>query len=493
MKFHSLLVVTNRRLFVTLFCLHLFAAAAVAQQQYTVTDLGTLGGNTAAPFGVNNAGQVAGYSFTSGSSASTRHAFLYGDGVMRDLGTLGGPVSDGSGLNDAGQVVGRTSTDPTGDRSYAFLYSGGVMKNLGTLPSDLGSTAFRVNNSGQVVGLSEHNGSQNPFIYSPFYRGFLYSNGVMQDLSALLGGVPSRANDINDAGQVVGSFNFAPFDCGGGHAFLYSGGTMRDLGTLPGMPCSEGVAINNLGWVVGLSAASDGSSPHLFFYNGNGLQDLGSLGPQRGGRPWDINNAGQTVGSYSVNQQITYAFLYSDGKFTNLNTAIPPDLGWELRTATGINDSGQIICIGYPPGSFDAPHAFLLTPAAPVLITEPDSGRAVALDSVTFVRDPFPVMSEHNFSADRRTRILLFARYVTQAPGEPSSVLTAQAEGPGGLYPLPIEYFGPVPGLSWLTQIVVRLPDGLSGGGDLQVSIAFRGAASNKGTVSIKPTSPAPQ
>jgi probable HAF family extracellular repeat protein len=476
----------HRRLFAALVSLQLFASAALAQQQYAVTDLGTLGGGTAVPFGLNEAGQVAGYSFTAGGGASTRRAFLYGDGVMRDLGTLGGPVSDALGLGDAGQVVGRAAAVPGSDNSFAFLYRDGVMRNLGTLPSDLSSVALSVNDAGHVVGLSEHNSTPNPFAgYTPFYRGFLYRDGVMQDLSALLGGAPSRANDINDAGQVVGSFNFSPFVCGSSHAFLYGNGVMRDLGKLPGKPCSEGIAINDLGWVVGLSAASDWSSPRLFLYNGGGPQDLGGLGPHLGGRPWDINNAGQIVGSFSVTQHLTYAFLYSEGRLTDLNTLVPANLGWELRAAVGINDAGQIVCTGYRPGTLDAPHAFLLTPTGPGLVTERATNKALALDSVTFVRDPFPLTTEHNFSADRRTRIILFARNVTLAAGEPASAVTVTAEGPGGTHPLSVEHVGPVPGLAWLTQIVVRLPDGL-GAGDVQLSISFRGATSNKPTISIR-------
>jgi probable HAF family extracellular repeat protein len=63
----------------------LFAVNAQAQaQQYTVTDLGTLGGNFSAGYGINAPGQVTGYSATS----NAYHAFLYSNGSMQDLGTL---------------------------------------------------------------------------------------------------------------------------------------------------------------------------------------------------------------------------------------------------------------------------------------------------------------------------------------------------------------------------------------------------------------------
>jgi probable HAF family extracellular repeat protein len=310
----------------------------------------------------------------------------------------------------------------------------------------------------------------------------------MQDLSALLGGAQSRANHINESGQIVGAFNLSPSGCGQSRAFLYSGGTMRDLGTLAGTSCSEAIAINDFGEVVGYAAAADRSAARLFYYNGNGLQDLGTLGPYLGGRPWAINNAGQIVGAFSVTEQTTFAFLYSDGVLTNLNSLVPANLGWELRTASGINDSGQIVCVGYLPGSLSNSHAFLLTPTVPLLVTEPNSNKAIALDSVTLVRDPFPVVTTNNFSQDQRTRILLFARDVVLAPGETASVLTVQAEdAQHGIHSLPVEFVGAVPQFGTPTQIVVRLPDELSAGGDFQVSIALRGVTSNKGVVSIKP------
>jgi uncharacterized protein (TIGR03437 family) len=117
----------------------------------------------------------------------------------------------------------------------------------------------------------------------------------------------------------------------------------------------------------------------------------------------------------------------------------------------------------------------------PALLTEENTDRAIALDSVTFMRDPFPLTTPSNFSLDQRTRIMLFAIGLELMPGEDASVVTAQAEdAEHRIYPLTIEYVGVVPNFDWLTQVNVRLPDGLANVGDVRVSVSLRGAASNK-------------
>ncbi len=97
------------------------------------------------------------------------------------------------------------------------------------------------------------------------------------------------------------------------------------------------------------------------------------------------------------------------------------------------------------------------------------------------MRDPFPFNTPFNFSLDHRTRIILLARDADLLPGENSSALTAQAEDSIFMvYPLTVEFVGKVPGFDWLTQIVVLLPQSVSGNGDLLVSITLHGRTSSK-------------
>ncbi|MBA3485390.1 MAG: hypothetical protein H0T51_26645, partial [Pirellulales bacterium] len=101
-------------------------------------DLGTLGRPFSYGAGINDSGQVAGWSEITGGAAYQYHAFLWtpttpnGDsGTLNDLGALGGTYSVGTGINDSGQVTGSAFT--TGDAArHAFLYDG-TMNDLGTL------------------------------------------------------------------------------------------------------------------------------------------------------------------------------------------------------------------------------------------------------------------------------------------------------------------------------------------------------------------------
>lgn len=149
--------------------------------------------------------------------------------------------------------------------------------------------------------------------------------------------------------------------------------------------------------------------------------------------------------------------------------------------------SGVVVVSGIEQG------LFVLRPktnfvSTPQLLTEWNSTRAIALDSVTRMREPFAVNSTLNFSTDGRTRVMLFAANVNLAPGEPQTLVTAQAEdAQNRIYPLIVEHVGQVPDFfGRVTQVVVVLPGELANAGDVSVSLTVRGTPGNKALIRIQ-------
>jgi len=325
-------------------CLQAGALCLSAQTStFSITNLGVLGGSSGGPscaMGINAFGQVVGSSSVAGSTAM--HPFLYTKGLMTDLGTLGGSYSTARAINALGQVVGYSSTsaDPFHPRYHGFLHFRGTMTDLGASAPPLmpESYAQDINNLGQIVG------TFGTWDSSPYVQhAFLYSAGQWTDLGTI-GGDSSTADAINDVGQIVGASsisNIAPY----GHAFLYWRGHMTDLGTLGGS-ASRAFGINIRGQIVGQAATAADAAYHAFLYWRERITDLGTLGGTSSVAS-GINDFGEIVGTSAIAGGAYHAFLYSDGRMMDLNSMIDADSGWTLEQALAINNLGQIVGCGY--------------------------------------------------------------------------------------------------------------------------------------------------
>lgn len=258
-------------------------------------------------------------------------------------------------LNESGEIVGGP-----------FLYADGTLTDLGV------GTLLDINNSGQIIGASAACGT-------PF-GGFILEGGTLTCIGALAEGGYSHPERINDLGQVVGS------DLGVFHAFIWQGGAFTSL--TPGPASSFGWDINNAGQAVGsFGLWQNGSIVSDLGIVAMAINDIGQIIGRSGGTLaiWDdgvvtplgfdgqgkdINNAGQVVGLYNGFNP----FLWADGVFADLNDLMPPDSGWQLVMAQGINDQGQIAGWGFLNGQG---RAFLMTP-----IPEPATACLLAFGGV---------------------------------------------------------------------------------------------------------------
>ncbi|MFL6334996.1 MAG: Calx-beta domain-containing protein [Pyrinomonadaceae bacterium] len=345
---------------------------------YTLTDLGTLGGETSQAFGIDPCGKVVGRSLpTPGPSPAPtppNRPFLWSNGTMTDLGSTGGRSGMATAINQSGTTAGAELN--SGGSLHAFVRNAnGSPQDIGTLGGPT-SVAYDINASGRVVGVAELNGALQD-------RAFTWqSGGGMQEITAPWG-TPIRASGINDAGQVAGLANLPATSTDIAHAFVTIGGVPVDIGTLGGT-VSFGIEVNDTGEVVGYSyvfSPNITQSFHAFRWkdlNGNGqndageMIDLGFLSPSHhNSYAYDINNAGQVVGASetgSADNNVSRAFIWQDtngnnhsdaGEMRDLNDVVP-GTNWTFQEARGINDRGQIVGTGLNPDGKQ--HAFLLTP-----------------------------------------------------------------------------------------------------------------------------------
>jgi probable HAF family extracellular repeat protein len=308
---------------------------AVVWYNSRIIDLGTLeGGHESFGYSVNSHGQAVGlafntvpdpFSFFGSFYPYQGRAFLWQNGAMWDLGTLGGPDAQASFVNERDQVAGQSYTNSTPNPTTGipttdpFFWENGRMLDIGTLGGTYGNP-LAFNNLGQVVGTSNMPGDIDfhPFLWSK-------SQG-MHDLGTL-GGPTGEVSWINDAGDVVGK---ADLPVRNHDAVLWKNGVKTDLGTVPGDVCSFAYFVNLRGQVVGTSE--------------------------------DQESCDLPTGQH--------AFLWEHGgPMVDLNTLIPSGSSLQLVFAFAINESGEIIGAGVPPGC--APqdystcgHAYVLIPCA---------------------------------------------------------------------------------------------------------------------------------
>jgi probable HAF family extracellular repeat protein len=305
----------------------LFTPQSAKAQKYNIIDLGTLWGEYTFAYGINNAGQVVG--FSTNEISSPTHAFLWENGTMIDLGSLGGSNTGAFKINNHGQVTG-LAQDST-NQNHVFLWENGTMKDLGISFSNGGED---INDYGEIVDGSNR---------------ILYPDGS----SINVGGY--QAFSINNKTQVVGYY-----DSGGGvgHAYLWENDLRIDLGTLGGS-FSSAKGINNKGQVVGYSLNSL-SHTHAFLWEKGEMTDLGTLGQDQYCIATSINDRKQVVGYSSKSfYQPRHPFLWEHGVMTDLNDLIDKQSGWILYDAFDINDKGQIVGRYFINGIL---RSFLMTP-----------------------------------------------------------------------------------------------------------------------------------
>lgn len=181
-------------------------------------------------------------------------------------------------------------------------------------------------------------------------------------------GAVGAAYDINEAGQIVGTYTSGAFvgPEWPSPGFLLTAGVFTPMGHLGSEVESRAMSINDHGVAVG-HAHEIHTNFYPFMYSAAGLQHLGVLSPYHT-EAYDINNLGQSVGSRSFGFGTTgHAMLYEGGgadAWLDLNMMVDPASGWTLTSANAINDLRQIAATGCRDGACYAVRLDLI-PAVP--------------------------------------------------------------------------------------------------------------------------------
>jgi probable HAF family extracellular repeat protein len=275
-------------------------------------------------------------SLSNAAMAVTKYRFI-------DLGVLPGTdVSGASAINAAGEVLGASGTSTSG-RGVPFVWRNGTMSAL-SVPADPSSSAsvVRISDSGDVAGS----------IIRPGYQGSRYPHAAIWrgesivELGMLPGGtLYSSAQDLNDAGQVVGISDSS----NGGRAFVWESGRMSELPATTTTSTSSGaMAVNRAGDIAGYSRGPDPYSGRAILWRNGVPTDLGDLpGGYDRSFATDLNDNGSVVGSSSARIENlrtdfkgTLGFIWREGVMTSLGD-LPR--GLEGSSALAVNNRDQVV------------------------------------------------------------------------------------------------------------------------------------------------------
>ena len=223
-----------------------------------------------------------------------------------------------------------------GDRTIGYFYDGNAVRNIGSLGGRF-VYANDVNDAGQVVGtaLNEH-GVENAFVWS--------AGGGMLDLRADAGRGRSYGWAINNRGVVTGALGDS------GHPFRWSVASgVEDLGVTPGIPApATGRMLNDAGLIAGVTTIDDEVTRVFAWTRSAGMVDIDTLGSVESS-PVAVGAAGEVAGN-----RLASSGDGGDRPFLWTRAAGMVDLGigrgstaWVNAMTPGLHIAGGV---GYPDG-----------------------------------------------------------------------------------------------------------------------------------------------
>jgi probable HAF family extracellular repeat protein len=290
------------------------------------------------------------------------------------------PGADGTFM-----VVGSTGPVAQPVATVWTVSTDGTVVDVFTYDALGGSAAIDVNDHGMIVGGS----GDGPWVDIPgvgvkFLPGAFMIGGVsiggLNNQGVVVGSVGGQGvvwhvaatgeitgpvstdigpTDINDEGTICGSLfdSTADFVAAAIAEFDHQGQLdVQELGVLHPADFEAGAsAINGDGVAVGTSTGKASSAFLWTPAQPNKLRPLGDLGGGRSSAS-DVNDSVQVVGYSATKAGIQAAFIWQNGKMTNLNGVLTAQINDVIESALGINNAGHIV------GNAYSGNAYVLTP-----------------------------------------------------------------------------------------------------------------------------------
>ena len=251
-------------------------------------------------FGVNDKGEMTGgYGTQMVGDGVSNHGFLLKGTKFTEIDYPGAAYTEPNGMNDSGAIVGQYGVSLSDEQGFEL-----VGKTYTTIdyPGATLTSANAINKSGEITGFWFGNGAG---------HGFLYSKGVFSSIDAP-GATYTDAYGINDAGEIVGWYSITGSDS---HGFLYSDGTFTIIDYPGGYSQNYLGGINDQGVIVGSygdPTTVNGVTydwEHAFIYQGGQFTNADvPFGPPAVTQPYQINNNGVMVGEYVDNSGTVYGY-----------------------------------------------------------------------------------------------------------------------------------------------------------------------------------------
>ena len=330
--------------------------------EYSVVDIGSLGGTRTVAFDLNNNGEVVGYSAT---ASGLSLPFKYSAGVMSPLNRLvENGFSNAISINNAGQVAGYGVDE---DKIYrSFRYENGLAQQT-NVPSSVQSFAHTIDDSGKLFGHARDTQDRR-FAFVEDQSGV--SILTVENSDVYLKGVSNSGKAVLEVVSDDGFVRIMQY-YEGEYSLVY-----EPPG--PGFGHAWAQAINESGTVVGQVRNEVASRREAAILTNGEVKFLGSILGETS-RALDINRFGTIVGSEHLegdSGDIYVGFVYRDNQLFDLNELVPPSSVRDISHAVAINDHGQILAHAFVDGRT---RSFLLTP---INVPEPSASLALAIMSL---------------------------------------------------------------------------------------------------------------